>query len=226
MLVSAVIPAFNEEETIAATVLALQSVSEVGEIVVVDDGSRDMTAQKAREAGAVVVTLPRNAGKAGALAAGVEQVRGEILCFVDADLGASAAEFARLIPPVVAGQADMVIAAFPPSSGRGGFGLVKNFARAAIRLGGGFHSTCPLSGQRVLRREVWEKAGGGLHGFGVEVGLTLSCLRQGFRICEIPVAMTHRETKRNLAGFLHRGRQFIDVARTCGYLWLKQRGRG
>ncbi|NLN07960.1 MAG: glycosyltransferase family 2 protein [Firmicutes bacterium] len=225
MQVSAVIPAFNEEETIAATVLALQSVSAVNEIVVVDDGSWDMTSKKAREAGAAVVSLPRNTGKAGALAAGVKQARGEILCFVDADLGPSAAEFACLIPPVVTGQADMVIAAFSPASHRGGFGLVKNLARAAIRLGGGFHSTCPLSGQRVLRREVWEKAGYGLRGFGVEVGLTISSLRHGFRVCEIPVAMTHRETGRDLAGFVHRARQFVDVARTCGYLWLKQRER-
>ncbi|HHX74433.1 MAG TPA: glycosyltransferase family 2 protein [Firmicutes bacterium] len=223
MLVSAVIPAYNEEKTIAATVSALQSVSAVGEIVVVDDGSRDLTAEKAKAAGATVVSLPRNAGKAGALAAGVKHARGDILCFVDADLGASAAGFARLIPPVVTGEADMVIAAFPPAARRGGFGLVKNFARAAIRLGGGFDSTSPLSGQRVLRREVWEQAGCGLRGFGVEVGLTIGSLRRGFCVCEIAVEMTHRETGRNLAGFWHRGRQLADVVRTCGYLWLKQR---
>lgn len=219
MRVSAIIPAYNEAQSICATIQALQGITEINEIIVVDDGSSDLTAAQALLAGASVRQLPHNRGKGGALQEGVRLAQGEILCFVDADLGASAAEFTHLLRPVLADQADMTIAIFPPARRRGGWGLVKRLAIYGISKLSGYHPVSPLSGQRVLRRRVWESLRTPLVGFGVEVGLTVECLRNGYRLQEIPVQMTHRETGRDLSGFKHRGKQFLHLLRTLKQLW-------
>jgi glycosyltransferase involved in cell wall biosynthesis len=214
--ISAVIPAFNEEKKIGQTVKALSGIDGISEIIVVDDGSEDCTSEVARLAGANVLTLTANVGKGGALAKGVTIASGDVLCFVDADLGESASEFRKLIDTVVRGEADMVVAVWARSGRRAGFGLVKGLASWGIYLLTRYRPDSPLSGQRVLRREVWEHAHYACSGFGVEVALTVECLRAGFLIMEVPVSMSHRETGRDLSGFLHRGKQFVQV--TCT-LW-------
>jgi len=224
MAISAIIPAFNEERNIGETVKALRLVREISEIIVVDDGSRDRTAAEAEQAGAdYVLILPENRGKGGALAAGVELAHGEIFCFVDADLGATAVEFVSLVKPVLQGEADMAVAQFPAGRRSAGLGLVKGLASWGIHALAGYLTTSPLSGQRVLRRSVWEKAQSAREGFGVEVGLTVDCVRYGYIVTEVPLTMTHRETGRDWQGFRHRGKQFIHVSRALFRLWVNGR---
>lgn len=211
--VSVLIPAHNEEKSINDTICAVRSISEVDEIVVVDDASVDNTAKIASCAGAVVVTLPSNLGKGGALNKGMEIVKGDIVALVDADLGKSAVNIKKLIEPILANRADMTIAKFPKARKKGGFGLVKGLARNGIRFFTRIEVMAPLSGQRVMIKEVIAALGGFESGYGVEVGMTIDAVRKGFRILEIEVEMTHRETGRDLYGFLHRGKQFYHVAR-------------
>ncbi|MDW7652358.1 MAG: glycosyltransferase family 2 protein [Bacillota bacterium] len=224
MKISAIIPAYNEELRIGDTVRALLSVPEINEIIVVDDGSADQTAVRAKEAGAQrVIVLDKNRGKGGALSRGVEEAKGDVLCFVDGDLGSSAGQFGKLLVPVLQGDADMVVASFPRAKRPAGIGLVRGVAVWGINKLAGFRPTAPLSGQRVLRRDIWDKALCARDGFGVEVGLTVDCLRNGFRMKEIPVNMSHRESGRDWQGFKHRGKQFVSVSRTLLRLWVKRR---
>ena len=67
----ALVPAYERADSVAATVVALRALERVDEVVVVDDGSRDATADVARDAGARVVQLGANVGKGGAVAAGI-----------------------------------------------------------------------------------------------------------------------------------------------------------
>ncbi|RLE31010.1 glycosyltransferase family 2 protein, partial [Candidatus Acetothermia bacterium] len=76
MKVSAVIPAYNEAERIGAVIAPLRRTSSVHEIVVVDDGSTDGTAEVAKRYGVKLVRLPENRGKAAALDAGVRVAEG------------------------------------------------------------------------------------------------------------------------------------------------------
>lgn len=224
--ITVVIPAWNESERIGCTLQHLRKLHRTEgavfhEIIVVDDGSSDDSWRKADRFADRVIRHSRRRGKGAALETGWRAAKGEVLVFLDADLGETAAHAGVLVDPVLAGEADMTIAKLPPAQRRGGFGLVKGLAVGGIyHLSGcGFRPEAPLSGQRAVRREVLESIGGLAQGFGIEVGLTIDALRRGFRVMEVEVPFRHRETGRNFSGFVHRGRQFWWVGMTLLHRW-------
>jgi glycosyltransferase involved in cell wall biosynthesis len=224
------IPARDEAASIAATVTAARSIPGVGRVVVIDDGSSDATGRLAEAAGAQVLRMASSAGKGAALDAGLDLVRSDadVLLLLDGDLGASASQGALLLAPVLAGQADMTVAVFPPPSGKAGFGLVRALARSGIHTlgrsaGRAFAAAAPLSGQRALSRACWERVTPFAFGYGVEVALTIRALRAGLHVVEVATTMTHEATGRDVAGFLHRGRQFGHVAGALARLSVERK---
>lgn len=210
--VVALVAARNEAERVAATVEAIRSIPEVGEVVVADGASTDGTPEIAREAGARVLVGPDGGGKGAALERALERIRGaEVYLLLDADLGATAKAASALLDEVLLGRADLAIGDLPPQVGHGGFGLVKWTARRVIRRLSGFDAVEPLSGQRALTSDVMEAVRPLARGFGVEVAMTVDAVRAGFRVVEVPVEMGHAPTGRNLAGFMHRARQGLDL---------------
>lgn len=217
LAVCAIVPAFNEADRIAQTVTAILALPGVARVVVVDDGSSDVTAEAAASAGAVVVRQAQNRGKAAALEAGADACTEPVLLFLDADLGETAHEARVLLPPVLSGEADMTIATFPIHPGRGGgAGLVVRLSRWGIHRATGQTMMAPLSGQRCLTRAVLGAVRPLAPGFGVETALTMDALRAGFRLREVSTQMDHRVTGKSWRARLHRARQFRDVARA---LW-------
>jgi hypothetical protein len=212
--IAVLIPAHNEAHDIAATVEAARSVEGVTRVVVVDDDSDDDTAMLAEQAGAKVVRMFGTTGKGSALEAGAKRVENaDIVLLLDGDLGETASQATLLLAPLLAGEADMAIATFPRPAAKAGFGLVMNLARWGIaRYGGEFDATAPLSGQRALTRACLATVRPFMAGYGVEVGLTIRALRAGFRLTELPTTMAHAATGRDVAGFVHRGKQFVHVA--------------
>ncbi len=209
--VSIIIPAYNEENRIAATLKAVKSLAGVDKILVVDDGSNDETVRLARAERVSVLELKQNRGKGGAMNAALPHVDTDIIVFLDADLGESAGQAGLLIEPVREGITDLSIAAFPPPRKKGGFGLVKGTAGWALRKVGNMQATAPLSGQRAMTRAVLQAVTPFNEGYGVELGMTIMALRKGFRVMEVPTTMSHKETGRDVKGFMHRGKQFLDV---------------
>lgn len=140
---AAIVPAYNETSTIRGVVRVLIRSGLFEQVIVVDDGSDDSTAQASRQAGAQVLGLKKNHGKGWALYAGVKQTKAPILFFIDADLkGLRVSHLEQMLGPVLRGKVDMNIGFIE----RG-----KLWARAYQRL------NAPLSGQRALKRELWEK---------------------------------------------------------------------
>ncbi|MCL2819182.1 MAG: glycosyltransferase family 2 protein, partial [Actinomycetia bacterium] len=93
-------------------------------------------------------------------------------------------------------------------------------ARAIAKADNSFVSQAPLSGQRALTRECLDTVLPFASGYGAEVVLTIRALQAGFRVLEVPTTMHHAATGRDLAGFIHRGKQFVDVwiaLRKAGY---------
>ena len=220
--VCALVPAYNEAERIGRTIDALKSRRQIDRIVVVDDGSTDATSERARRAGAEVITK-KNGGKGSALTAAYEAARcdADVYLLLDADLGASATECIKLLYPIDNGLASMTIGMLPPdpafaeSGESGGMGFVVNLARKGIERHTGRQFNQPLSGQRAVLGSVLEKLGGSFaNGFGVEVDLTIRALNAGFEVVEVPTEFRHAVTASDWSGLMHRGRQWLDVART------------
>jgi glycosyltransferase involved in cell wall biosynthesis len=159
------------------------------------------------------VDLEVNRGKGGAMNAVLSLLDADITVFIDADLGSSAAEAYKIIDPVLNDRCDLCIAAFPLPAKKGGFGMVKGTAARAIRRVGNIEVTAPLSGQRAMTREVLQAVTPFEEAYGVELGMSIKALQRGFRLLEVPTTMSHNETGRDLRGFLHRGKQFMDVLR-------------
>jgi len=211
MLVIALVAARDRADTVGPTVAALAALDRVGSVWVVDDGSTDATASVAAGAGATVVRLPANVGKGGAVAAGVAATPdADVYLLVDADVGSTAARADALLDPVLDGDAEMTVAVLPGADGRGGFGLVRTLAGAGIARACGFRARAPLSGQRAVTGALLRRLDLAPR-FGLETALTIDAVRAGARVQEIDVALEHRQTGRDVAGFVHRAGQGRDI---------------
>lgn len=223
--VAIIISAKDEQERVGATVRAVARIPDADLVIVVDDGSTDRTAAVAADAGATVVSHARNRGKAAAMETGATAVAAiesretsrhvpRVLLLADADLEDSAAELSQLTTPVLAAEADMTIAVLPAQhSPGGGRGLVVDLSRQGIERATGWTARQPLSGQRCLTRLAFEAALPLAPGWGVETGLTIDLLRQGYRVLEVEVDLHHRVTGTDWKAQLHRGKQYAGVLR-------------
>ena len=161
MSVSVVVPAYNEASRISAVLTPLVDCSSVDEVIVVDDGSDDGTAEVAQRFFDVqVISLPENRGKAAALDEGVRQARNEILLFLDADLvGLRQEHVQRLIEVYREQRADMVVGVF--TNGRMNTDIAQKINPFA-------------SGQRVVSRDLWRRAKENVEemDYGIEIALS------------------------------------------------------
>ncbi|WP_010499113.1 glycosyltransferase family 2 protein [Paenibacillus elgii] len=226
-LISVIIPAWNESRLLASTLEAVSKAHASAafsfdmQLIVVDDGSRDGTGDVACAWADVVLRFPVNSGKGAAMYAGWQAASGEIVVFLDADLGSTAEKFPLLLEPVLRGEADLTVAKLPPASIPGGFGLVRGLAGRGVRLLSGYDSGAPLSGQRAMRSEVLRRCERKYQGFGAEVGMMVDAVKLGFRIVELEVPFRHRETGRTWQGWIHRGKQLCEVGLTLWQCWRK-----
>lgn len=206
MRVAAVIPAYNEEPTIADVVAAVRRSDLVESVIVVADGCTDATAERARQAGARVIEHPENRGKAAAMRTGLSACESDVVLFLDADLvGLTEAHVRALLAPVLAGEADMSVGIF--DDGR----LATDLAQVL---------TPYLSGQRAVRRSVIERMfaeerDADVSRFGIEVALTRFAERAGLRVTEVPLEeLTHRMKEEKLGlvrGLAARMRMYWDI---------------
>lgn len=140
--ITAVVPAYNEERDIAGVLRELSSYKGFDEVIVVDDGSSDASAQIAATFPVRLIRLEENRGKGRAMQAGVEATDAEIIFFCDADMrGLSHALLDDVLAPVIAGETDMVIAM------RNWRMFYAGYILAIIPI---------LGGQRAVRRSLWD----------------------------------------------------------------------
>lgn len=117
-MVAVIIPAFNEGARIRAVLEAVRGSSLPDEIIVVNDASTDNTSAVAKSIeGVRVIELPRNAGKGGAMAVGVEATQADVLLFIDADLqGVRPEHIDAILKPCSTGAAKCASACFEEAS--------------------------------------------------------------------------------------------------------------
>jgi glycosyltransferase involved in cell wall biosynthesis len=193
MTVSVIIPALNEEEPIAGVVHECLATNIPNEIIVVDNGSTDRTAERASEAGAKVVSEPRH-GYGRACLAGIRALtpESEIVVFLDGD-GSDCPEFMnQLVDPIAAGTYDFVIGSRTRGKRESGsMNFQQIFAGRlagwlmSILYGVRYTDMCPF---RAIRREVLEKLSMKEETYGWNLEMQMKAARAWpLRILEVPV---------------------------------------
>lgn len=214
-MISIVIPAYNEEGAIAETIHAAQSLLAVngGEIVVVDDGSQDGTAQVAAEQGVRVVRHPHNLGYGRALKSGIEASTYDIIAIVDADGTYPIADIPRLVDTYKQGF-DMVVGS------RSGKGFKEPALKSAMRsvltllveFTVGRRVPDVNSGLRVFSRQTVLPYFGHLcDTFSFTTSLTLAYMMTGRFVTYVPIAYVDRVGTTKV-------RLFRDALRTLQYI--------
>jgi glycosyltransferase involved in cell wall biosynthesis len=198
--ISIIIPAFNEEKRLPATLAAVQeylgrTLWESAEIVVVDDGSRDRTVEVARAAGVRVLQNPGNRGKGYSVKHGALQARYAWILFTDADLSAPIGELEKLWSAVERGQAQVAIGSRALDRGLVGVHqpmareLVGRFFNLAMRVLTGLPFRDTQCGFKLIEagaaREVFPRQQ--LDGFGFDVEVLFIAKSLKYRCLEVAV---------------------------------------
>ncbi|HYH07152.1 MAG TPA: glycosyltransferase [Thermoanaerobaculia bacterium] len=193
--IAVLIPALNEEQTIAEVVHAFQAACPRARIVVFDNASTDGTARSARAAGAEVRLEPRR-GKGHVVQSMFRTIDADVYVMVDGDATYPADRIDDLIHPILDGSADMVIGSRLHRTSESDFralNLMGNIFYATLLRGlFGVRITDLLSGYRAFSRRVVKTlplVGGG---FETEAEMTIKAVHRGFRVLEVPVSLTSR----------------------------------
>jgi dolichyl-phosphate beta-glucosyltransferase len=209
---SVIIPAYNEAARLGNTVRAvvdyLRKSAPDGEVIVVDDGSADETAEIARQAFAnagnlrtSVISYKSNLGKGRAVRLGLLAARGDVALFSDADLSTPITEAPKLVEPIVHGESDVTFGS--RALDRGLIGVHQSWRREqggrvfnlVVRLATGmpfWDTQCGFKAFRMsICRPLIEAAT--IDRFGFDVELLYLAFRAGLRLKEIPVRWDHNE---------------------------------
>jgi len=192
---SVVVPAFNEDRAIGPLVAALRAGAAWHEIIVVDDGSNDATAERAREAGATVVRHPYNKGNGAAVKTGIRTATAEYVLIIDGDGQHRAADAARLVSKL--GEYDLVIGARSASTQAT---RVRQAGNAVLNWLAGYLTSRAVpdltSGFRGARRAHLREF---LHllpnGFSTPTTTTLAFIKAGYNVHFEPVEADARVGK-------------------------------
>jgi glycosyltransferase involved in cell wall biosynthesis len=202
--VALIIPALDEEEAIGLVLAEVPPL--VCEVIVVDNGSRDRTPEVARAAGARVVREPRR-GYGQACLTGIAAARGaDVFAFLDGDHSDYPAQLSRVLAPILAGEADLVIGS--RRQGRRAPGAQLWHADLGTRLCvllmnlligtratdlGPFRA---ISAPALARLEMRDK------NFGWTVEMQVKAARRGLRVAEVPVDYRRRLGRSKVSGTL------------------------
>lgn len=206
--VSVVIPAYNEEPTVAKVVRAAKECDLVDEVIVVDDGSEDNTYEEAKKAGAKVIRHEENRGKGEAMKTGLKHAEGDIVAFVDADIKNIKPEMIeKMIKPVLKGEADLVKTKFKRKAGRVTLLTAKPLLKFFFPEVA--HLEQPLSGQicstkNLLKKVKFEPD------YGVDIGIILDAIVRGAKIIEVDIG----EIKHDMQPLERLHKMALQVVRT------------
>ena len=206
------IPAKDEEATIGELLNRVSRVRVSGceiRCLVVDDGSRDRTAQIARQRGASVVRHPENRGLGAAVRTGLRAAVDDgasVVAYLDADLEYYPEDIPRLVEPVLSGRADYVLGSRFMGEPRGlrGMKLYRRLGNLAFTsllvLLTGHRITDGQTGMRAFSREAADRAEI-VHDYNYAQVLTLDLLRKGFRMEEVEIRYRLREHGESFIGW-------------------------
>lgn len=199
MKLSVIIPVYNEESTIAEVIDRVDAVEVAKEVIVVDDGSTDRTAEILRSKRAFVKQIHEsrvNLGKGLAVRIGLTYVAGDVVIIQDADLELDPNEYAALLAPIARGETNVVFGSrFRRPSGtrvRMGAAIANRALTWLTNLLYGTRLTDMATAYKVIRTPLIRRIRLRSHGFEFEPEITAKLARLGERIVEVPISYSPR----------------------------------
>ncbi len=192
----AIIPAFNEGLTIGSVVLGAKK--HVSKVIVVDDGSTDRTSEIAALAGADVITLNENHGKAYAVKRGFAEISDKntsVAVIIDADGQHDTEEIDKVIDPIVKGEADLVIGSRLIEDDHGipfYRRIGQQMLNKATNLGSQKKVTDTQSGFRAVSATGINNMDFSSDGYGLESSMIFHFASRGLRIAEVPISVNYK----------------------------------
>ncbi|HZS90005.1 MAG TPA: glycosyltransferase family 2 protein [Chloroflexota bacterium] len=198
-LLSVLIPVYNEERTLRKVVEAVQEVPIDKEIILVDDGSHDGSAQIIDELadGDRVRGYhhAHNMGKGAAVRTAVQHARGDLVLIQDADLEYDPNDYPALIQPILDGKSDVVFGSRAFSS-HTAYSFWFVMGNKLVTLATNVLFDCYISDMetcyKVMRREIAQKLNLRSRGFEIEPEITAKLIRAGHRVYEVPISYAAR----------------------------------
>ncbi|HUT26587.1 MAG TPA: glycosyltransferase family 2 protein [Methanomassiliicoccales archaeon] len=216
------IPAFNEEIAIATVVTLSRRFAE--HVIVVDDGSTDRTSLVAQLAGAEVIPMPKNRGKAKALVVGFLrclELEPDCVVTIDGDMQLDPVEIPNLAGPVLQGKADMVIGS-RFQNGNDGIPTYRRTGQKildrATNISSGTNISDSQSGYRAFSLKALKQMNFSLSPFSVESEMIMRFNEMGLKIEEVPISVRYDVPNgHKMSPFRHGISVFSDVVGFIGY---------
>jgi glycosyltransferase involved in cell wall biosynthesis len=213
--VSIIIPAYREEKGISAVVKRVRRVMDAldrhYEIIVVDDGSDDETAKKAKQAGAMVISHPYNIGNGAAVKTGIRKARGKTLVMLDGDGQHAPEDIPRLLEKL--GAYDMVVGA---RTGKSETFFGRTIANSIYNLFATYVCKRKIedltSGFRAVKTEIARHLVSLLpNTFSYPTTITLAVIRSGYSLTYVPIKTAHRVGKSKIKPLQDGPRFFLII---------------
>ncbi|MGY5148914.1 MAG: glycosyltransferase family 2 protein [Candidatus Nitrosopumilus sp. bin_68KS] len=189
------IPAFNEEKNIAAILLKLKEISP--EIIVCDDGSKDLTAKISEELGATVIQHERNFGYGASIRTiflKAKEMKADVLITFDADGQHRVEDISKVLEPIENNDADVVIGSRFLNNEQ----KIPKYRKVGIRtiteltnIAGGTKITDSQSGFRAYNKKILENIQPTESGMGVSTEILIKTQKAGFKISEVPIIISY-----------------------------------
>lgn len=198
ILISVIIPAYNEQDAIDKTINEVKKLNINKEIIVIDDGSKDDTVKLVRQMqGVKLIEHASNKGRGAAIKTGIDSSKGDIICTQDADMEQLPSDIPRLVQPILDGRADVVYGSR--------FRNPKNLKTSTwLRIVGnkffaflgkalfGQHLTDVYTGSKCYSSKIFERIHLDSNGFEQEVEILAKLSKYKYKIAEIPIEYSFR----------------------------------
>lgn len=196
ILVSIIIPAYNEQDVIEKTVDDVKKLNLNKEIIIIDDGSKDNTVAIVKQMeGVKLVEHGINKGRGAAIKSGIDNANGKIICTQDADLEQLPGDIPRLIQPILDNRASVVYGSRFKKQKESST-LLRIVGNKIFAFLGNLlfrqQLTDVYTGSKCYRKEVFDVIQLESEGFEQEVEILAKLSRQGIKIQEIPIEYSFR----------------------------------
>ena len=195
MKISVIIPIYNEAATCIELINRVQAVSLEKEIIIVDDGSSDGTAELlSKIEGIILLTHSVNQGKGAAVQTAIEHISGDLVILQDGDLEYDPEDYQKLIKPITAGETDVVFGSrWLGKNNEWSFHFIGNklitlFSNIINQRWINDMASC----YKAIPADIFHGLKLSSQGFGLEAELTAKVFRKGYSVKEIPIAYERR----------------------------------